>query len=80
VHPVVGVLDLDLEAMEFPAHPGLTMLAYTAPVGTPAADSLKMLASWAITAERAGELPRSRVATPLTRATALASRASLLEH
>jgi hypothetical protein len=57
VHPVVGVLDLDFEAMEFPAHPGLTMLAYTAPVGTPTADSLKMLASWAITAEKAGELP-----------------------
>jgi transcriptional regulator with XRE-family HTH domain len=57
VHPVVGVLDLNFEAMEFPAHPGLTMLAYTAPAGTPTADSLKMLASWAITAEKAGELP-----------------------
>jgi len=43
--------------MEFPAHPGLTMLAYTAPAGTPTADSLSMLASWAITAEKAGELP-----------------------
>jgi transcriptional regulator with XRE-family HTH domain len=57
VHPVVGTLDLDFEAMEFPAHPGLTMLAYTAPAGTPTADSLRMLASWAITAEKAGELP-----------------------
>jgi len=57
VHPVVGVLDLDFEAMEFPAHPGLTMLAYTAPAGSPTADSLKMLASWAVTAEQAGELP-----------------------
>jgi MmyB-like transcription regulator ligand binding domain len=26
-HPVVGTLDLDFEAMEFPAHPGLTLLA-----------------------------------------------------
>jgi MmyB-like transcription regulator ligand binding domain len=56
-HPVVGTLDLDFEAMEFPSHPGLTLLAYTAAVGTPTADSLRMLASWAATAEQAGELP-----------------------
>jgi len=55
-HPVVGTLDLDFEAMEFPAHPGLTLLAYTAAAGTPAGDSLKMLASWAATAERTGNL------------------------
>ncbi len=46
---MVGRLDLDFEAMEFPAHPGLTLLVYTAPAGTPAADGLKMLASWAAT-------------------------------
>ena len=56
-HPVVGILDLDFEAMEFPAHPGLTLLAYTAAAGTPTADSLKMLASWAATAEQTGNLP-----------------------
>jgi transcriptional regulator with XRE-family HTH domain len=56
-HPLVGTLDLNFEAMEFPAHPGLTLLAYTAAAGTPTADSLKMLASWAATAEQAGELP-----------------------
>jgi transcriptional regulator with XRE-family HTH domain len=56
-HPVAGTLDLDFEAMEFPAHPGLTLLAYTAAAGTPTADSLKMLASWAATAEQAGDLP-----------------------
>jgi transcriptional regulator with XRE-family HTH domain len=56
-HPVVGTLDLDFEAMEFPAHPGLTLLTYTAAAGTPTADSLKMLASWAATAEQAGDLP-----------------------
>jgi hypothetical protein len=55
-HPVVGTLDLDFEAMEFPAHPGLTLLAYTAAAGTPTADSLKMLASWAATAEQTGNL------------------------
>jgi transcriptional regulator with XRE-family HTH domain len=56
-HPVVGVLDLNFEAMEFPAHPGLTLLVYTAAAGTPTADGLKLLASWAATAEKAGELP-----------------------
>lgn len=55
-HPVVGDLDLTFEAMEFPAHPGLTLLVYAAPAGSPTADSLKVLASWAATAERAGEL------------------------
>ncbi|MBB6570208.1 helix-turn-helix domain-containing protein [Kribbella sandramycini] len=49
-HPVVGKLDLTFEAMEFPAHPGLTLLLYTAPAGTPTADSLALLATWAATA------------------------------
>jgi MmyB-like transcription regulator ligand binding domain len=57
-HPVVGDLDLDFEAMELPSSPGLTMLVYTAPVGSPSADSLKLLASWAATAEQTGELAR----------------------
>jgi transcriptional regulator with XRE-family HTH domain len=48
-HPVVGNLDLDFEAMEFPAHPGLTLLVYTAAAGTPTADALKLLGSWAAT-------------------------------
>jgi transcriptional regulator with XRE-family HTH domain len=56
-HPVVGALDLDFEAMEFPSHPGLTLLVYTAAATTPAADSLKLLASWAATAEQTGDLP-----------------------
>jgi hypothetical protein len=55
-HPVVGRLDLQFEAMEFPAHPGLTLLVYTAPAGTPTADALRMLASWAATQSLAGEL------------------------
>ncbi|WP_433158215.1 helix-turn-helix transcriptional regulator [Kribbella sp. CA-247076] len=56
-HPAVGDLDLTFEAMEFPAHPGLTLLVYAAPAGTPTADSLKLLASWAATAEQTGDLP-----------------------
>jgi len=56
-HPVVGTLDLDFEAMEFPAHPGLTLVVYTAAAATSAADNLKLLASWAATAEQTGDLP-----------------------
>ncbi len=51
-HPVVGTLDLDFEAMEFPAYPGLTLPIYTAAAGTPAADALQLLASWAATTSR----------------------------
>ncbi|MGC4937664.1 helix-turn-helix transcriptional regulator [Kribbella sp. DT2] len=52
-HPVVGNLDLTFEALEFPAHPGLTLLVYTAPADTPTADALKLLSSWAATTELA---------------------------
>lgn len=58
-HLVVSTLDLNFEAIEFPPHPGLTLLTYTAAAGTPTADSLRMLASWAATAEQAGDLPAS---------------------
>ncbi len=46
-HPVVGRLDLDVESMDLPADPGLLLNVYTAPAGTPAADGLALLASWA---------------------------------
>ena len=36
---------------------GLTLLVYTAAAATPAADNLKLLASWAATAEQTGDLP-----------------------
>jgi hypothetical protein len=55
-HPVVGELDLNFEAMELPSYPGLTMLVYTAPRDSLTADSLTLLASWAASAEQAGEL------------------------
>jgi hypothetical protein len=38
--------------MEFPAHPGLTLLIYSAAAGTPAADGRQLLASWAATTSR----------------------------
>jgi transcriptional regulator with XRE-family HTH domain len=55
-HPVVGDLNLNFEAMELPSQPGLTLLVYTAPQHSTTADSLKVLASWAATAEQTGEL------------------------
>ncbi|GAA4064420.1 helix-turn-helix transcriptional regulator [Actinomadura miaoliensis] len=48
-HPVVGDLELDFEAMEFPSDPGLTLIVYTAAPESPTADGLRLLASWAAT-------------------------------
>jgi len=50
-HPAVGQLDLDFEAMELPSEPGLQLNVYTAAVGTPAADGLMLLATWAASRE-----------------------------
>ena len=46
-HPAVGQLDLDFESMELSSAPGLQFNVYTAPAGSPTADALKLLASWA---------------------------------
>lgn len=57
-HPVVGQLDLDFESVDLASAPGLKLNIYTAAAGTPAADSLKMLASWAASQESApSEVP-----------------------
>ena len=50
-HPVVGQLDLDFEGMELASSPGLYLNVYTAAAGTPTADALKLLASWAASQE-----------------------------
>lgn len=50
-HPVVGQLDLDFESMELPSEPELQLNVYTAAAGTPTADALKLLASWAVSQE-----------------------------
>ena len=52
-HPVVGRLDLDYESMELASEPGHVLNVYTAATGTPAADALRLLASWAATQEAA---------------------------
>jgi hypothetical protein len=46
-HPAVGVLDLDLEAVELPSEPGPRLNIHIAAAGTPTADGRKLLASWA---------------------------------
>lgn len=46
-HPVVGFLELDFEGLELPADPGLTLVTYTVEPGTPTAEKLAVLASWA---------------------------------
>jgi len=53
-HPAVGQLDLDFEALELSSEPGLQLNIYTAAAGTPTADALTLLASWAASQERLG--------------------------
>lgn len=55
-HPIVGDLELTYEAFELPADPGLTLSTYTAAPGTPSADALRLLASYAATGEQPREL------------------------
>ena len=61
-HPAVGELDLNFEAMELPSEPDLRLNLYTADPDTPAADGLKLLASWAATraVDNTGTSRRSR--------------------
>jgi transcriptional regulator with XRE-family HTH domain len=46
-HPVVGELTLAYEELAITAEPGLTLFIYTAEPGSPSADRLRLLASWA---------------------------------
>ncbi|SDY62706.1 helix-turn-helix transcriptional regulator [Herbiconiux ginsengi] len=48
-HPVVGELELAYEGFDLTADPGLTLLTYSAEPGTPSADALNLLATWAAT-------------------------------
>lgn len=48
-HPVVGDLSIVFDTMALPADPGLTLAVYTAEPGSPTADRLALLASWAAT-------------------------------
>jgi transcriptional regulator with XRE-family HTH domain len=46
-HPIGGDLDLVYEALDLVADPGLTIVVYTAPPGSPSRQGLDLLASWA---------------------------------
>ncbi len=46
-HPVVGELSLAYEELAITAEPGLVLLIYTAEPGSPSAERLHLLASWA---------------------------------
>jgi transcriptional regulator with XRE-family HTH domain len=57
VHPAVGQMELAFEAVDLPTDDlwGLNLTVYTGAPGSPAADALALLASWAATAAAASE-------------------------
>lgn len=58
-HPIVGELQLDFEALELVADPGLTMFTYSAEPGSESERSLALLGTWAAT-ERSERLAAVR--------------------
>ena len=62
-HPVVGRLVLAYEGLEMAAEPGLTLTIYTAEPGSPSAEGMRLLASWAAS-EDAGEYGAAPPAPP----------------
>lgn len=48
-HPLVGDLSLGYETLTLPGEPDQMLVTYTAPVGSPAHDGLRLLASWTAT-------------------------------
>jgi transcriptional regulator with XRE-family HTH domain len=54
-HPVAGDLDLEYDALEIPADPGQTIIAYSAEPGSAARDALDLLANWAATYHQADQ-------------------------
>jgi MmyB-like transcription regulator ligand binding domain/Helix-turn-helix domain len=61
-HPVAGDLDLEYDALEIPADPGQTIIAYSAEPGSAARDALGILASWTATQHQASQLDEARPA------------------
>jgi transcriptional regulator with XRE-family HTH domain len=50
-HPEVGELEISYDVFEMPGEPGLSIGTYSAEEGTPSADKLALLASWAAAQE-----------------------------
>lgn len=48
-HPVVGDIEVSYQTMPLPADPGLVLTTYSVEPGTPSADAMTLLATWAIT-------------------------------
>ena len=53
-HPVVGELTLAYEELAITADPGFVLMVYTAEPGSPSAERLRLLASWAATSVTEG--------------------------
>lgn len=51
-HPIVGEMSLAFEGLEMAAEPGLTFTIYTAEPGSPSAERMQLLASWAASEHR----------------------------
>ncbi|MGV9929623.1 helix-turn-helix transcriptional regulator [Streptomyces olivaceoviridis] len=58
-HPTVGAMELVHESLDLPGDHGLSVTVYSADPGTPAADALKLLASWAGTQDEAAAQART---------------------
>lgn len=52
-HPVVGEMTLAYEGMGMEAEPGLTLTVYVPEPGTPSAERMRLLASWAASGDEA---------------------------
>jgi len=63
-HPVVGELSLSYEALELPSDAGLVLYIFTAEPGSPDANALALLASWATAPETALDPKAGRSQVP----------------
>jgi transcriptional regulator with XRE-family HTH domain len=66
-HHIVGDLTLSYEGFELTAEPGLSLLIYTAEVGSQSQERLDLLGSWAATrgeAERSVQVRAAKLGTP----------------
>jgi hypothetical protein len=57
-HPLVGELVLDWNALTCAGDPDQQIIVWTAPVGSPTHDSLRMLAAWNATPQNAPDTTR----------------------
>ncbi|MFC7329774.1 helix-turn-helix domain-containing protein [Marinactinospora rubrisoli] len=61
-HPVVGLLELDYEALDVAADAGLTLYAYGPHPGSASEDALNLLASWSATLDETATADAAREA------------------